>query len=393
MPQEYIEKIKPSLVKSLEIGEDHLIPLDIDNQEMVTITLFDANHCPGSVMFLFSGYFGDILYTGDFRYKPEIFGAFQLPPIDVLYLDNTYCSPKCFFPTREDVIEKILSQVHDCLVKNDRIFLGLDNLGKEDLLLAIAKERNCKIWVNPNRKEVMSIIGFPDIFTSDKSETKIFVVPTNQISIRNMVEWNKEMKTHAILATARFCGFNFKPFSAQSDIHVIPYSNHSSYLELKKFIKEVKPASVIPIVGKHVKGIFGTDISDRADMKVFQEFLRESTASECVIPASVKRTMSLCELNNNACRPLKKRKIARKMTWRRPLSVGIRYIVSEDSGTDSDPDAIHIEGEKTLISCNEGVSEFSSSEISENYDSEESDSDWEVTLVTGKGSQKVPLVK
>jgi DNA cross-link repair 1B protein len=31
------------------------------------VTAIDANHAPGSTMFLFEGYFGVILYTGDFR--------------------------------------------------------------------------------------------------------------------------------------------------------------------------------------------------------------------------------------------------------------------------------------------------------------------------------------
>ncbi len=34
----------------------------------ITVTAIDANHCPGAIMFLFEGYFGRILYTGDFRY-------------------------------------------------------------------------------------------------------------------------------------------------------------------------------------------------------------------------------------------------------------------------------------------------------------------------------------
>ena len=33
----------------------------------ITVTVFDANHCPGAAMFLFEGFFGSVLYTGDFR--------------------------------------------------------------------------------------------------------------------------------------------------------------------------------------------------------------------------------------------------------------------------------------------------------------------------------------
>lgn len=51
-------------IRALEVGESHVLPLDEMGRETMTVTLMDANHCPGSVMFLFEGYFGTILYTG-----------------------------------------------------------------------------------------------------------------------------------------------------------------------------------------------------------------------------------------------------------------------------------------------------------------------------------------
>ena len=51
-----------------EIGESKVLHVNRQGSHVtVTVTTMDANHCPGSSMFLFEGYFGRILYTGDFR--------------------------------------------------------------------------------------------------------------------------------------------------------------------------------------------------------------------------------------------------------------------------------------------------------------------------------------
>lgn len=47
-------QIKPNLLRSLSVGDSHIISVPNTGEE-ITVTLIDANHCPGSAMFLFQG--------------------------------------------------------------------------------------------------------------------------------------------------------------------------------------------------------------------------------------------------------------------------------------------------------------------------------------------------
>ncbi len=61
-------QVPSKYVHALEVNDSQALSLDPAGKETITVTLIDANHCPGAVMFLFTGYFGTILYTADFRY-------------------------------------------------------------------------------------------------------------------------------------------------------------------------------------------------------------------------------------------------------------------------------------------------------------------------------------
>ncbi|XP_040009893.1 5' exonuclease Apollo [Xiphias gladius] len=242
-------QVKEQWIHPLEVGEPHLLPLDDIGKERLTVTLIDANHCPGAVMFLFEGYFGSILYTGDFRYTPTMLREPCLrtnTTIDVLYLDNTNCDPNRTLPSRQRATQQIKEIVRSH--PNHDVVIGLYALGKESLLLELAMEFKTWIEVSFERMETLKALELPDVFTTDPGAGRIRAVEQSEIRSATLHEWNKEQPTLAILPTSRPL-VSFHP-----NVHVVPYSDHSSYQELEDFVSALKPTSLVPIVGNYVPG-------------------------------------------------------------------------------------------------------------------------------------------
>ncbi|XP_026189520.1 5' exonuclease Apollo [Mastacembelus armatus] len=242
-------QVKEQWIHPLELGEPYLLPLDDIGKETLTVTLIDANHCPGAVMFLFEGYFGSILYTGDFRYTPSMLREPCLmanTTIDILYLDNTNCDPNRTLPSRQRATQQIKEIIRSH--PNHNIVIGLYALGKESLLIELAMEFKTWIEVSFARMETLKALELPDVFTTDPGSGQIRVVEHSEICSANMHQWNKEEPTLAILPTSRPL-VSFHP-----SVHVVPYSDHSSYQELEDFVSALKPTSLVPIVGNCVPG-------------------------------------------------------------------------------------------------------------------------------------------
>ncbi|XP_001506464.1 5' exonuclease Apollo [Ornithorhynchus anatinus] len=230
-------------IRTLEVGESHVLPLDEMGQETMTVTLIDANHCPGSVMFLFEGYFGTILYTGDFRYAPAMLREPVLShgkQIHTLYLDNTNCNPAHPLPSREEATRQIAALIrrhpqHD-------VKIGLYSLGKETLLEELALEFGTWVVLSPQRLELVRLLDLADVFTVEEGAGRIHAVNHAEICRATMLRWNSDRPTIAILPTSRWVQ------TAHPDIHVVPYSDHSSFSELWDFVVALRPCSVVPIV-------------------------------------------------------------------------------------------------------------------------------------------------
>ncbi|KAM4646073.1 5' exonuclease Apollo isoform 2-T2 [Amazona ochrocephala] len=184
-------------IRPLEVGQSHILG------EEVTVTLLDSNHCPGSVMFLFEGAFGTILYTGDFRYTSTMQGEPVLRGrhIDRLYLDNTHCNPQRLLPSRQHATHQAARIIRKH--PQHQVVIGVYSLGKEMLLVDLAVEFSTWVVVSPWRMEQMRLLELPDVFTTEEGAGWIRAVDVAEIRWDTLVSWNMLHPTIAILPTGR----------------------------------------------------------------------------------------------------------------------------------------------------------------------------------------------
>jgi DNA cross-link repair 1C protein len=101
--------------------------LELTPKETIQVTLFDANHCPGAVMFLIQGDCRAVLYTGDIRAEPWWVNSIVQNPnlipfvmgvkrLDCLYLDTTFASHQDkyrTFQTKAQGLEELITKVSE----------------------------------------------------------------------------------------------------------------------------------------------------------------------------------------------------------------------------------------------------------------------------------------
>lgn len=102
----HLRGVTPHLVQPLALERTHLLA-ESDGAEL-NVTLYDAHHVPGAVMFHFTGCVGSVLITGDFRAEKTMLAIFSNLSVDRLFLDNTYFYHECDFPSRQEVIARLI---------------------------------------------------------------------------------------------------------------------------------------------------------------------------------------------------------------------------------------------------------------------------------------------
>ncbi|CAK9093071.1 unnamed protein product [Durusdinium trenchii] len=284
----------PSLeITALELGRTYQIPL-MDGLE-IEVYLIDANHVPGSVMFLFFGYFGSVLYTGDFRLHEKHQDIASLAPVrdkglSRIYLDNTFCDPRFQQPSREDVaaaISKRFRRKWPCI-----IFVESYRLGKETLLLHLAQKLRSRVLVSEERKKTMRACGFESdqvqIQSCDPLQASEDLLQTEAlrgciwaISRQNLRKgmwqasdsgcafhgiratgWAEQARKEESMPSCEDLDENLVAVSDDGVFHYL-YSDHCSFLELVQFLQFLPkaPVTFISPVGSS-EGTYSFDGAD-----------------------------------------------------------------------------------------------------------------------------------
>ncbi|OIT36530.1 PREDICTED: DNA cross-link repair 1A protein [Nicotiana attenuata] len=271
----YCSSITAKLV-NLKIGipwdKIQVLPINQKiNIEGIDVICFDANHCPGSLIILFEPPNGKaVLHTGDFRFCEEMTrnSILQTCGVHTLILDTTYCDPQYDFPKQEAVIQFVIESIQAETFNSKTLFLiGSYTIGKERLFVEVARALQKKVYITASKLRILQCLGFPredmQFFTLNEQESQIHVVPMWTLASFKRLKYvsNQYAGRYSLIVAFSPTGWSFGKGKKKSTgsrwqqgtiiRYEVPYSEHSSFSELKEFVKFVSPVNIIPSVNNH----------------------------------------------------------------------------------------------------------------------------------------------
>ncbi|CAH1265461.1 DCLRE1C [Branchiostoma lanceolatum] len=235
-------------------------------EHSLLVTLLQAGHCPGSVMFLLEGSEGTVLYTGDFRLP--VGGAAQFQhlhqggrPKDIqsLYVDTTFLVPEAkYIPSREDCCTALINLVQSWISRGAHYVVRLNckaKYGYEYLFIELCRRFHMKVHVN-NPSIYQTV---PEIFqclTFDPSETQIhacrwlerYQKGRHPLPCKYRPPPPHELEVMSVTPSTMW----FTAYAGPGDVirkgsrhhHRVCFSFHSSYTEIRDFVGYIRPKTI-----------------------------------------------------------------------------------------------------------------------------------------------------
>ncbi|CCG82132.1 Predicted protein [Taphrina deformans PYCC 5710] len=282
-------------------------------RDQLTVTLFDANHCPGATMFLIESSTSRVLYTGDIRAEPTFLATFLSNPLmipytsgqymlDCIYLDTSARVGGQEYPPKFEGCRQLVRAIAQYPASTN-FYFNAWCMGYEDIWMTISRAFRTKIHVDQYRKTLFESIANesyeygqllaqePDcILTTDSSTTRfyscesidpcahrppereeVYIKTVNAITLCDPAggdsmsriaegDFGEELslKTFSIGEDESLLGQESQTGSHESMVVdgkelpmvlVIPFARHSSWPELVRFVTSLRPRRVHSCTG------------------------------------------------------------------------------------------------------------------------------------------------
>jgi len=324
IPEKAIVELMPNQPKTVHVYDksDH-------SMYYIKITAFGANHCPGSLMFLYERLNSEgeiikrILYTGDFRYDSDapltelkaLHDRLSQPLIiDEMYLDTTFCSEQYeSFPTRREAEEKIWEQCDKWIKRNGKyrnkntrnkhvVLLTLPaRYGYERILKYIYERSGFKRPVHVNADKWSEYLCMEELSNCTKPDPNLAQwIHACTVYKKDKKKQNGPLRKTLPCQSGEFEVCQIKPsalfftksrmdkltkagldrvmYETQGENYYrICYSCHSSLTELKHFVQHFSPKRIRPCV-------IPLNSSREEVMNLLDSFLEHDSNSESHSP-------------------------------------------------------------------------------------------------------------
>ncbi|MEY4386836.1 MAG: hypothetical protein RLY20_2119 [Verrucomicrobiota bacterium] len=216
------------------------------------LTLLPAGHILGSAMAFVEAEGGSLLYTGDFKLRPNLCAEPCQPRhADVLIMETTFGRPQYKLPPEVEVWNEIKQFCRSALVDGATPVLFAYSLGKSQELLAGLRDLNTAIVLHKDAAKLTRIYEhfgqtFPPyaIFDGANAQNAVLIAPPQ--SSRSILFQQLERTRTAIVtgwALDSSCRFRSGTDAA------FPLSDHADFPSLIEFVKRVAPKKVYTLHG------------------------------------------------------------------------------------------------------------------------------------------------
>ncbi|KAF7359244.1 DNA cross-link repair 1A protein [Mycena sanguinolenta] len=270
--------------------------IELSNDESVTVTLFDANHCPGAVMFLIEGNQGAVLHTGDFRAEPwflesiihnPFFQSYLAPgdsqlrdpdkTLEAIYLDTASVMSSAPVPTKASATSGLI-ELMKLLPSTTYFFINSWTWGYEDVLKAVSRAFRTQIHLDRYKHNVYTNISDPvlrSLGTRDEASSRfhacerfdrcdyVAAVDSHRASTGFSRKGTHVVYVNPVTMDAARWGTYLQETKLaigrgeRITCLLVPLSRHSPLPELQAFVSLFRPRRVVP--NTLIPGLHGVD--------------------------------------------------------------------------------------------------------------------------------------